>query len=226
LYILRIKYGLSPPSRSSAGLYRYPNASREFLNLWRTGGAPEGYPYAQERNHLAPRAVAAVKSPDKIPELAGKTPVKELLAKDGLITGSTSMAADPWAYSGGILVSLEAKTIPNANLKPTAITFRDAPGAQHLVIVYQLWRQNWDQSTVGMQFGMYLNGVRIKTVRTAVGGRGWWDSYGYAVYQNINLPAGAEIRFQIDQEDIAPNNRQGTPEWTPINIDYALLYND
>ncbi|MDR0388418.1 MAG: glycoside hydrolase family 26 protein [Treponema sp.] len=213
-------------SHSLYDLYRYPNASGEFLNLWRLGGAPEGYPYAQEQDHLAPRVVPAAFSPDKIPELDGKTPVKELLAKDGMITGSTWLTSDPWAYAGGILGSLESKSVPDSHLKPTAITFRDSPGAKHLVIVYQLWRQNWDQSTVGMQFGLYLNGVRIKTVRTQVGGRGWWDSYGYVVYQNMDIPPGAEIRFQVDQEDVNPNNRQGTPEWTPINIDYALLYND
>lgn len=213
-------------SHSLYNLYQYPNASGEFLNLWRIGGAPEGYPYAQEQDHLAPRVVDATYGPDKIPELAGKTPVKELLARDGMITGSTSMSSDPWAYAGGIMVSMEAKTVPDSHLKPTAITFRDTPDAQHMVIVYQLWKQNWDQSTVGMQFGLYLNGVRIKTVQTNVGGRGWWDSYGYIVYQNINIPRGAEIRFQVDQEDTGPNNRSGTPEWTPINIDYALLYND
>jgi hypothetical protein len=213
-------------SHSMYDLYRYPNASREFLNLWRIGGAPEGYPYAQEQNHLAPRVVPAAYPPDpaKIPELTGKSPVKELLAKDGVITGSTRLTSDPWAYSGGIVVSMEAKTVPDSHLKPTAITFRDNPAAQNMVIVYQLWKQNWDKSTIGMQFGLYLNGVRIKTVRTEVGGRGWRDSYGYVVYQNINIPQGAEIRFQIDSEDIGPNNKQGTPEWTPVNIDYALLY--
>jgi hypothetical protein len=215
-------------SHSLYNLYQYPNASREFLNLWRNGGAPDGYPYAQEENHLAGRVVPAAYPPEqaKIPELGGKTRVKELLARDGVITGKTSLGSDPWAYSGGILVSLEAKTIPESHLKPTAITFRDNPKADHMVIVYQLWRQNWDQSTIGMQFGLYLNGVRIKTVKTEVGGRGWWDSYGYVVYQNINIPQGAEIRFQIDAEDIGPNTKSGTPEWTPINIDYALLYND
>jgi hypothetical protein len=214
-------------SHSMYNLYQYPNGSREFLNLWRNGGAPDGYPYAQEQDHHAPRVVDATYSPDKIPELSGKTQIKELLARDGVITGSTWTTSDPWAYAGGILVSMESKNVPDSRLPPTAITFRDNPEAkQHMAIVYQLWRQNWDQSTVGMQFGLYLNGVRIKTVRTEVGGRGWHDSYGYVVYPNINIPEGAEIRFQIDQEDITPNNRQGTPEWTPISIDYALLYND
>jgi hypothetical protein len=212
-------------SHSLYNLYQYPNASREFLNLWRAGGAPDGYPYAQEQDHHALRVVDATYSPDKIPGVTANH-VTELLARDGVITGSTWLTSDPWAYAGGILVSMEAKAVPDSRLPPTAITFRDTPKAKHMAIVYQLWRQNWDQSTVGMQFGLYLNGVRIKTVRTEVGGRGWRDSYGYVVYPNINILPGDEIRFQIDQEDIAPNNRQNTPEWTPISIDYALLYND
>jgi hypothetical protein len=205
--------------------YRYPNASREFLNLWRPGGAPPGYPYAQEEDHLASRVVEAVRSPDKIPELSGKTQVKELFARDGVVTGSTWYTADPWAYAGGVLVSLEPKSVPASYLKPTAVTFRDNPKADHMMIVYQVAEQNLGVTLTGMQFGLYVNGVRIKTVLTEVGGRGWKDGFRYVVYENINIPEGAEIRFQVDQEDTGPNNRQGTPEWTPINIDYALLYN-
>jgi len=203
-----------------------PTVGAEFLNYLRPEGAPPNYPYNLLTDYLSPdRPCAPALPPDKVLEELGRTGTVKtgiLYGRDAEITGDASFYCDLWAYAGEVLGGLYTRTSRPLNQAPTALTFRNVPAAQRAFIVCQQVGQEVGPNPV-KHFGLYINGIRVASLSNPPhDDRGWMNAYSYITLDNINLPAGADIKLQTDAEDAVQN----TDDYNPLGIDYIYLYND
>jgi hypothetical protein len=158
--------------------------------------------------------------------LAGKDIVSILPAQTAVYTGNAYLEPSPWSYSGGINIGLWFRSRPPENMNPTAIVFTKPEAAKHVAIIYTLQEQLWSTTLNDISLGLYESGIRTKTVKFSVSGRGYGDNYGFVLVENVNVQAGNEVRLQLDGIDVAYNTRLFTPNYTNLGIDYIILYND
>ncbi|MDG0808753.1 carbohydrate binding domain-containing protein [Cohnella rhizosphaerae] len=164
----------------------FPLASAKFSELWDPNGAPDTSPAIE---------------PADIPGIGAQYVKVE--GEDGILTGSANRYhGDPWASGGEFAVmykSVNALTFTNVN---------KADGG--LAIVYQGWESDQKAS-------LYVNGVLVKpNIPFPQHGRSWSNSYGYVVLNDVQIPAGATVKLQINPSDELNN-------YGSLKIDYLLL---
>lgn len=75
------------------------------------------------------------------------------------------------------------------------LEFTNVAAADGLTIVYQGWQSD-------LYASIYVDDVKVRDhVLFPNHGRGWKNSYGYVMLDNLNIPKGANLKIQIDQSD-------------------------
>lgn len=139
-------------------------------------------------------------NPSDIPGLP--TDYIKIEGEDGFYSGSNSgIHGDPWA-SGGKFVWMYKSV--------NTLEFTNCNESNGLAVVYQGWQSDEKAS-------LYINDVLVQEGITFPNhGRGWSDSYGYLLLENVRIPEGANVKLQINDKDVLDN-------WDSLKIDYILL---
>jgi len=212
-----VYFNFGDVSHSIYNTHQHPMASREFLRLWHPNGAPEHYPYSFHQGlpwQEAPRHMPPAISPDDIEVPQGATRYV-LPAYEGELIGRAKPQPDPWSLCG-TLAELWREPEPDG----TAIILKSPVNANGFALVFQAWVQSVDHFPGGNDrfVNVYVNDRCIATNhRLPAVGRGWIDSYGSTVFENVEIKEGDEISFHIPAGVHNPNL------WSGVMFDYVML---